>query len=964
MTPDEIALFLSSILPDELQRRQVLSALAESIRESNRIEAGGWGVSLRRDRSCVRLNVGPIEVFVISRGEPARILVASGALRSPLPDGGVALPAGEYESVKEAQPVLLQISRFATVWPAIRESHLSLLRIASARRKGYVWKDSHSTAFLDYLRSFLGQPLPSPTYVDRVDDELARNVSHEEEILHRLIRTYDQLLADGKLPTRQQLDGYYARFAAQFGPAALKSLDGTRLLEHMHDHGNRESLVYWLEYKDDDDLPAFFGSIIGGSALKFGLYRRKDSGVWMTGTSQNQRTLTEDEAVALARRSRDQLAAAAEVFTAAPSNFDDATYAALQKRLFVVAPDVANTAWAHKYLHMLFPAKLDNFHVVDYQRFHLTKLLQLPPTEEGRYAAGGRYAALTARLSWPMVHLMETLNALNGRPYRYWRVGTSDGNEARKYWPMMRDGNVVAIGWPGLGDLSKIQHDSDSRDEVKTRLEQHYPADPRAVGRTAQQIFNFVTAIDEGSLVLASDGGTVLGIGRVLGPYQFVEGAKFPHQRPVKWLSLREWRMPEPEGLQTAIHEVRKYRQNLIAVEKQLLDGERAKPASPSPTKPPSSSSPIPTPQVLPPPSRHAPPLEKISGEIQRILERKGQAILYGPPGTGKTHWAELTVRDLALHWALGRSFSELEESEKKLIIGPGGKPLVRMCCFHPSYGYEDFIEGHRPEAGAAGALVFKLRDGIFKSLCNDAAKDPDRRYYLIVDEINRGDIPRIFGELLTLLEPARRGSRSLVLPLSGQAFTVPTNVYVVGTMNTADRSIALIDIALRRRFGFVELMPAPEVLRDVTVAGIPLGPLLRLINQRIHEKLGRDARNLQIGHSFFLNAGKPLSDMSQLRRVLLDDVIPLLEEYCYDDWEKFEHILSSKLVDGTSKRVRRELFEEASQDQLITALLSLDPSLATSREATSKAPVGDDSDDDLDDDAEATPSGGLAGDG
>lgn len=744
----------------------------------------------------------------------------------------------------------------------------------------------------------------------------------ERLVLDRIQSTYNRLKADGELLPREQLDACYARFSARFGPAALKALDGTALLDHMHDYGNRGSMAFWLEFKDDEEIPGIFGSITGGSALKFGIYRRRESGVWMTGHPQDQQALSDDQAVAIARRNREQLAAAVEVLTSAQGGFGDAAYAALQRRLFEVAPDIIDAAWAHKYLHMLAPSRLENYHVEEYQRFHLLKLLQTPPKEEGRYACGGRYAALAARLGIPMIHLTKTLNALHGRPYRYWRIGTSDGDTPRKHWAMMRDQGVVALGYSKLGDLSALSHDQESRDEVKKRLTKHYPNDPRTVGRTGQQIFSFVTGIQEGHLVLASDGGTVLGIGRVKGPYQYVAGAAFPHQRSVEWLDRSEWKLPELEGLLTAVYELRRAPQNLLAVERRIL----------SQTEPPPQP-------VLP----QDPALEKVPGAIQRILERKGQALLYGPPGTGKTHWAEQTARDLASYWAFRRPFAALGDSEKRAVIGPQGKPLVRMCCFHPSYGYEDFIEGHRPEVSSSGALAFKLRDGVFKAICKDAAADPERRYYLIIDEINRGDIPRIFGELLTLLEPSRRGSRTIVLPLSGEPFTVPPNVYVLGTMNTADRSIALIDVALRRRFGFVELLPAPEVLGSTTVEGIPLGPLLRLLNERLLKQLRRDARSLQIGHSYFLSAGKPISDFTQLRRVLREDILPLLEEYCYDDWKKLEGILGKQLIDGTGQRVRAELFEDAAKDKLVQALRGLDAMLATSREATSSAPEKDD---------------------
>src|SRR5215218_5670208 len=133
--------------------------------------------------------------------------------------------------------------------------------------------------------------------------------------------------------------------------------------------------------------------------------------------------------------------------------------------------------------------------------------------------------------------------------------------------------------------------------------------------------------------------------------------------------------------------------------------------------------------------------------------------------------------------------------------------------------------------------------------------------FLLIIDEINRGDVPRIFGELLTVLEKDKRG-RPVALPLTGGPLRVPDNVYVIGTMNTADRSIALLDTALRRRFGFVELMPDSSVFGEAVVGGIPLGPWLDAVNRAIVDHVGQDARNLQIGHSYLLDDGRPIADL------------------------------------------------------------------------------------------------------
>ena len=152
--------------------------------------------------------------------------------------------------------------------------------------------------------------------------------------------------------------------------------------------------------------------------------------------------------------------------------------------------------------------------------------------------------------------------------------------------------------------------------------------------------------------------------------------------------------------------------------------------------------------------------------------------------------------------------------------------------------------------------------------------------------------------------------------------------------MNTADRSIALLDTALRRRFGFLELMPDPSVLGDAVVAdSIPLGAWLAALNDRIREHIGRDARNLQVGHSYLMHGGRPLTDFGQFVQVIGEDILPLLEEYCYEDYAALARILGGTLVDETGQRIRYELLEPNRRDELVQAILAPSPELATSRE-------------------------------
>lgn len=295
----------------------------------------------------------------------------------------------------------------------------------------------------------------------------------------------------------------------------------------------------------------------------------------------------------------------------------------------------------------------------------------------------------------------------------------------------------------------------------------------------------------------------------------------------------------------------------------------------------------------------------------------------------------------------------------------------IEFITFHPSYTYEEFVEGITVDVGEADTpckdLQYKLKSGLFKTLCKRAlgaalmlsdeeavsaswrdvygtyCEHPEDinlrnapKYVLIIDEINRGDIAKIFGELITLLEADKRIGEDneliVTLPVSGDQFGVPPNVYIVGTMNTADRSIALLDVALRRRFGFVEMNPDFNVLvsahieknKDVLVSNKVYELLMKSKDaiEQINYALCLDpgiGRDKQIGQSFLFKVFDP----SDLRLVWKHEILPLLEEYCYSDYQKINRTLFGK--DSDTEWINKSLGigEISDIDKMLNAILN-----------------------------------------
>ena len=259
---------------------------------------------------------------------------------------------------------------------------------------------------------------------------------------------------------------------------------------------------------------------------------------------------------------------------------------------------------------------------------------------------------------------------------------------------------------------------------------------------------------------------------------------------------------------------------------------------------------------------------------------------------------------------------SDRDPSLSQYIEWDQGISSLTRLTFHPSYTYEDFIEGFKPVDSTSGSLQLRLEDGVFKKICRQAQSQPDKKFLVLIDEINRANIAKVFGELVTLLENDKR-DLVVTLPQSKESFLIPKNVYILGTMNTADRSIKLLDAALRRRFAFVELMPDIELLKNATVGALPLDKFLEELNYRIAKNIGREK---QIGHSFLLDEeGLPITTADEFARRFRQEILPLLQEYCYEDYATLATYIGDSLVDKHKQMIVKDLLLDS--EKLIKAL-------------------------------------------
>ena len=559
----------------------------------------------------------------------------------------------------------------------------------------------------------------------------------------------------------------------------------------------------------------------------------------------------------------------------------------------------------------------------------------------------------------------------------YWRIGTKDDDE--DYWEMMKSDNVVCIGWPNLGNLDDTEIENKKDIDELLHTKGSYVNDNRNRSRKALEIFNFYKTAKEGDVVLAQSGHTALGIGIVKDEYNYEIKSGFPHQRNVEWVKIFDHgEFKNEEGSQTTfvpltgsdlLTKIQFYLSGGAPKLNSLKENKMNLPLNQILYGPPGSGKTynsinlsldvlgIKTQDLSRTKIKSLFDEAVESGQI--VFTTFHQSMSYEdfiegikPKTVGTNVVYEIKngifkkIADLAKdNYELSKNpqsnFSEvmemlkneLEESEKnKLKIETKKTHFFvtnitdRNIEFSKASGAtnhdlvittlkELFLGKRKMQSGLAVyyyPLVEKLKE--YKLASNSTSL---KNYVLIIDEINRGNVSQIFGELITLIEDGKRLGQdetiTLKLPYSQEDFVVPPNLYIIGTMNTADRSVEALDTALRRRFSFEEMLPQPELIASKgkadkgMIGTINLVELLSTINERIEALVDRDHT---IGHAFFMEVDSPDS----LRNVFANKVIPLLQEYFYGDYAKMEMVIGPDFFNG-EKRKKKVIFAIQNED-------------------------------------------------
>lgn len=822
--PSEARKVIEQRIPDAEQRRVFLEALAAIVQRAHALRERSWSVSLFA--RSLRVNVGRVMVLELLPTKPCLLCVDKTLVSREMADELESLAVSvEYFRLLPDHPCYsLPLPALLELLPKLHDAMLGFVDLAATTAKSCPYSTSYSPGVLEYAEEQLGIELPRAP-----ESELAGTQGKDtelEDLFEEFVETYvDTEKGQAHLETypRQRLEATRNWTEIKERKAAgedVTDLVLSWLLPHGNSRGNRERGA-WTHI-----APAV----------------TKDVRSWFEGAGWTKAEDWPEVARAILRfvseslESPESLAEACDEFAANPlsKGFQSGMLSPILNALDPESFAITNSKVVkvtQYYTGTKLGARLDDYAAIN------ELVQQFVEQHEDLFArdtmAGARPGDVFDQLCHWLVAEKDGWPPSAHGDQEYWKI--SPGEKAR-LWDECHAGGYICIGWSRLGNLANV-----TRDEFDTRVAQVARELDGYTVTATNQVWNFAQ-IPVGAYVVANRGHReIVGVGRVTGAYGFhEEGDDYPHRLPVDWYDI-----------ETKPIDCRGWNKTMVRLDRGRFLELGCKPQSGETSEADSKTSVEPTAIYTIADCAEETGFSEL--ELRRwirAIERKGQAIFYGPPGTGKTYMAERLA---------------------KVLVG-GGNGSIDLVQFHPSYAYEDFVQGIRPTTGANGSLTFEKVPGRFLEFCKRVESSPDTSV-LIIDEINRAELSRVFGELMYLLE-----YRDKEVPLAGgDVLRIPKNLRIIGAMNTADRSIALVDHALRRRFAFFPLHPREDILvRYHDNTGFPIQGLVKMLRQ-VNEKIGDP--NYSIGISFFLteNLERQIEDIWSM------EIIPYLEEFFFD---------------------------------------------------------------------------------
>lgn len=694
--------------------------------------------------------------------------------------------------------------------------------------------------------------------------------------------------------TTEQIQDALNDFKNNYSPEVLEALDDNNLLQSIFysEGDNTKALCCWLEM--NKECKSLFGSISGGSAYKFGLFQKKETGIWTTGSPQKPQELTEEEALDLGKNIRDALVKGVRIIRESSLNsLED--YEQLDEKLKnEVGSQYYDWGWFHKYFSIICDDKLSGFHSTDWQ-VHVLRALKIKPSEK-YYARSGQIAMIQNCAGWRYRELYDAFAQHYGEPRQFVRLGSSDSE--KKYAPEWAKRGVVGLGWSDLGDLSEyLKGEGIDKNEIQEKLKElYYPSDERTAARKAGEIARFYKC-NKNTVFVVMDGEKLIALADSIGDYFYDSASSMGHLKTAKWRFVfgKENVLPQKsEGKLTSCYQLSNEENLLFLYDRYYYadDGGYDLPAEND--------------------GMNKADLNPISFNTGFESKFSRNRIVFGAPGTGKSY--------------------TIEKERKELL---GDSENYERVTFHPDYSYAHFVGTYKPvpaiDVHGNDSITYTYVPGPFMRIYVEAIKNSRteniKPFLLIIEEINRANVAAVFGDIFQLLDRGDdnvseypiQASEDIKKYLSKELgidvnecskLRIPDNMFIWATMNSADQGVFPMDTAFKRRWDFTYLGidDSDEAIRGkYVVVGkveqqrIEWNELRKAINEFLaNEKINEDK---QLGPYFIAkNIVVPQDGGDEIDS----------ERFC----DVFKHKVLMYLFDDAGKQKRGKLFEGSAKGQ------------------------------------------------